>query len=121
MHLRCSVAACGREAFNTVVALKRHICDPNHLHKMNRMFTSNDHAIEVCGGVAPGQEGFHDDTVLQPLRAAKVIMRTGNLTLATTDTENEAAPCTVSGSDTLVDSDWHSTTCQEATRFERTG
>ena len=121
MYLHCSVAACGRETFNTVVALRRHICDPNHRHKMNGMFTSNDHAIEVCGQVAPGQEDFHDDTVLQPLRAAEVIMRTGNLTPATMDTENEGAPSILLGSDTLVDSDRHSTTSQEATRVKDPG
>ena len=88
---------------------------------MNGMFTSNDHAIEVCGQVAPGQEDFHDDTVLQPLRAAEVFMRTGNLTPATMDTENERAPHIVPGLDTLVDSDRHSTTSQEATRVKDLG
>ncbi|KAK3176772.1 hypothetical protein OEA41_008097 [Lepraria neglecta] len=112
---------CGRETFNTVVALRRRICDPNHRHKMNGMFTSNDHAIEDCGQVAPGQEDFHDGTVLQPLRAAEVIMRTGNLTPATMDTENEGAPSIVPGSDTLVDSDRHSITSQEATRVKDLG
>jgi hypothetical protein len=89
------------------------------------MFTGNDHAIELFGEVAPGQEDFHDDVGLQPSMAAKVdsmasIMHE-NLTPPTTDYETEGALSVMSGSHTLVGSDRHLTTPQEATRVTDRG
>lgn len=122
VYLRCSVTGCGRATFNTVLALRRHICNPTHSHKF---FISNDHAIEVCGEVAPGQEDFHDDTGLQPSMAAKIVsiasIMYGNLTPPTTENENEGALSVMSGSHTLVESARHSPPSQEATRVTDLG
>ena len=89
------------------------------------MFTGNDHAIEVFGEVAPGQEDFHDDDGLQPSMAAKVASMASimheNLTPPTTCYETEGALNVMSGSHTLVDSDRHWTTPQEATRVTDRG
>ena len=58
VYLNCYVAGCPRTSFETVEALRRHVSHPLHHHKIVGEFTSNEHAIELCGEVAPGQEGF---------------------------------------------------------------
>lgn len=58
VYLRCYVPGCERTVFESVQALRRHVSGPSYRHKMKGTFSCNNHAIEICGEVAPGQEGF---------------------------------------------------------------
>ncbi len=58
VYLRCCVAGCERTIFDTVQALGRHVSEPYYRHKMKGTFSCNNHAFEICGEVAAGQEGF---------------------------------------------------------------
>lgn len=71
------MAGCDRKTdFETVEALRNHISHPTYRHKLEGVFTSNDQAIELCGKVAPGQEGF--DTV--PNVRSNVVAPVANMT-----------------------------------------
>ena len=56
VYLQCYVAGCERTVFETVIALRKHVCDLGGRHKMQGIFTDNSQAIEICGIAAPGQE-----------------------------------------------------------------
>ena len=90
------------------------------------MLTSNDHAIEVCGQVAPGQDGFQEDTGAHPVGIAAMAsvlsaFGAGIPTPMTTENNNEGALSIASGSDRLVDSDGRSSTLSIADRVKTLG
>lgn len=61
VYLRCCVAGCEKTTFNfaTIQTLRKHISSVEGRHKLKGKFIGHDHAVEVCGRVAPGQEDFH--------------------------------------------------------------
>ena len=61
VYLQCYVAGCERTIFETVMALRNHVCSLGGQHKMQGIFTDNSQAIEICGIVAPGQEDFRPE------------------------------------------------------------
>lgn len=72
VYLHCCVPGCARSDFSNARALRNHVCSPQGLHKILGLITSNSHAIEVCGQVAPGQDGLSTTARDQQLRAAPV-------------------------------------------------
>ena len=56
VYLRCCVAGCERTNFNTIDALRLHVCKSKYKHKLKGTLTTNRQAVEICGIVAPGQE-----------------------------------------------------------------
>ena len=65
VYLRCCVAGCDRTSFASVKSLRRHVSAARFRHKIKGVFSSDSHAIELCGEVAPGQGGFGPKTALQ--------------------------------------------------------
>ena len=56
IYLRCYISGCDRGDFGSVGVLRDHVCKATYRHKLKDVFTDNDHAFELCGVVAPGQE-----------------------------------------------------------------
>lgn len=83
------MAGCGRTTFETVEALRKHVSSPLHKHKMEGVFSSNGHAIELCGEVAPGQEGFDVTPILQSTGVAPIANMTHTELLPPTTTMSD--------------------------------
>lgn len=56
IYLRCYVEGCGRTLFGTLKALREHVSGPKNRHKLKGVFSSNSHAIDVCGVPVPDQK-----------------------------------------------------------------
>lgn len=72
VYLHCCVPGCGRTDFPNARALRSHLCSPVGLPKILGLITSNFHAIEVCGQVAPGQDALSTTARDQPFGPAPV-------------------------------------------------
>ena len=72
VYLHCCVPGCARSDFSNARALRSHVCSPLGLHKFLGLIKSNSHAIEVCGKVAPGQDGLLNNARDQQFGATSV-------------------------------------------------
>ena len=106
VYLYCCVPGCERVHFPSVRALRQHVSSAEGYHKLLDYFNSNDHAIEICGRVAPGQEGVEEDVNTHHADVAPMTqkLRNGVLTSTATDSDDDAARGQPSGSRTSVSS-----------------
>ncbi len=118
VYLYCCVTGCERVHFPNVRALRQHVSAAEGYHKLLAYFNSNDHAIEICGRVAPGQEGVEEDVNNHHAEVAPMTkkLRNGVLTSTATDSDDDAAPGQPSGSRTSVSSIVQSSTSAETNR-----
>lgn len=90
VYLECYVANCSRKSFATVEALRFHVSAPLGHHKIEGLFTGYDHAVELCGKVAPGQEDFNAYVDWQPTGVAPLANMLGLGLLSPTRTNSDA-------------------------------
>ena len=115
VYLYCCITGCERVHFPSVNALRKHVSAAEGYHKLLAYFNNNDHVIEVCGRLAPGQEGAEVDVNTHHAEVAPTAEehRNGVLTSTATDSDDDAALGLPSGSSTPLSSIVQSSTSVE--------
>ena len=63
VYLECPLDGCSKTSFKTVHALMCHVSDLRG-HNKKKVLQSQRHAIEICGRIAPGQDGHPPEGIL---------------------------------------------------------
>ena len=123
VYLNCPIGGCDRSKFINVRAFRNHTSHVEGTHKLKRFPTSNNHALETYGIVAPGQEGPVDDADVPPVSVPPTAnMRSASILTPKPPSSNDQTTCSLPMDlHTPVGSTGRSSTSSDAHRSKQPG